>query len=66
LTQHHWSSFFSNTAAGKLRKILRAKTTPCEYGVLFPAQKEKKKKFEKISVENFVEPPPLRSSSSTY
>jgi hypothetical protein len=65
-TQHPWSSFFSDTAAEKLKKKLRAETTPYEYGASFPAQKEKKYFFWKFFyVENFVEPPPLRSSSST-
>jgi hypothetical protein len=49
-TQHPRSCFFSNTAAGKLRKILRAETTPFECSVLLPAQKEKKYFFENFSM----------------
>jgi hypothetical protein len=66
-TQHPWSSFFSNTAAGKLRKNLKAETTPCEYGASLPAQLEKKNFFEKISMsKSWSSSHPLRSSSSTY
>jgi hypothetical protein len=51
----------------RLKKKMKAKITLFECSASFPAQKEKKKKIRKnFYVENFVEPPALRSSSSTY